>query len=105
MFIISDDSELWRTYEYEKKADKVKSSKNAKQFAKENIKCNRRKYDNSSKFYTEYFENDINLLVYSIKEYKRLRGAHKKDEKQSPVATPFTLWYHSYILLKKYDTH
>ena len=60
--------------------DKVKSSKKAKQFAKENIKCNRRKYDNSSKFYTEYFENDINLLVNSIKEYKRLRGVHKKDE-------------------------
>ena len=60
--------------------DKVKSSKKAKQFAKENIKCNRRKYDNSSKFYSEYFENDINLVVHSIKEYKRLKGTHRKDE-------------------------
>lgn len=60
--------------------DKVKSKKKPKQFAKEKIKCNRKRYDNSSKFYAEYFDGNVQLLVDSIREYKRVRGTHKKDE-------------------------
>lgn len=61
--------------------DKVKSSIKAKNFAKQYIRCGKRKYDNSSQFYTEYFDNRIELLVDSIKEYKRIKGKHGKDEK------------------------
>lgn len=63
-----------------KEFDKVKSKKKPKQFAKEKIKCNRKRYDNSSKFYAEYFDGNVQLLVDSIREYKRVRGTHKKDE-------------------------
>lgn len=60
--------------------EKVKSSVKAKDFAKKHIRCGRRKYDNSSAFYQEYFGNRAEILVDSIKEYKRIKGAHKKDE-------------------------
>ncbi|MBQ4524036.1 MAG: GNAT family acetyltransferase [Lachnospiraceae bacterium] len=62
-----------------KEYDKVKSKMKPKIFAKQNIMCGRNYYKNDSKFYTEYFE-DIDLLVDSIKEYKRIKGTHKKDE-------------------------
>lgn len=60
--------------------DKVKSSISPKEFAKQNIKYNRKRYDNSSKFYRNYFGDDVSLLVAAIKEYKRLHKAHKNDE-------------------------
>lgn len=62
-----------------KEYDKVKSKIKPKIFAKQNIMCGRRYYKNDSKFYTEYFE-DVHLLVNSIKEYKRIKRTHKKDE-------------------------
>lgn len=60
--------------------EKVKSSTKPKVFAKQNIYCKGAKYDNSTAFYREYFGNNCDLLVYAIREYKRLKGSHKKDE-------------------------
>lgn len=64
------------TAEYEKVKSKVKP----KDFAKNNIRCGKRKYDNSSSFYVEYFGSDPNLLVRCIKEYKKYNGSHGKGE-------------------------
>lgn len=63
-----------------KEYDKVKSKIKPKSFAKEHIKCGRKAYKNDTAFYTEYFGKNVELLVDSIKMYKRLKGAHKKDE-------------------------
>ncbi len=61
--------------------DKVKSSVSPKAFAKANIRCNDKKYDNSTRFYEEFFGRDISTLVDTIKEYKRIHGkTHAKDE-------------------------
>lgn len=60
--------------------EKTKSTVSPKEFAKANIRCGRRKYDNKSSFYREYFGNDVCRLTSSIHEYKRIRGSHKKDE-------------------------
>lgn len=53
---------------------------NAKQFAKSNIRFNGKRYDNSSKFYRDYFGCRPELLVYCIKEYKKLNGSHNRDQ-------------------------
>ena len=60
--------------------EKTKSSLTPKDFAKQHIRCGRRKYDNSTQFYIDYYGSDPDMLVKAIKEYKRIRGAHKKDE-------------------------
>lgn len=61
--------------------EKVKSSVSPKEFAKANIKCGDKKYDNSTRFYEEYFGSNIPMLVDSIKEYRRIHGkTHAKDE-------------------------
>ena len=60
--------------------DKTKSSVSPKDFAKQHIRCGRRKYDNSTQFYIDYYGSDPDMLVKAIKEYKRIRGAHKKEE-------------------------
>ena len=61
--------------------EKVKSTMSPKEFAKINIKLGKRKYDNSSKFYMDYFSSNMQLLVHSIKEYQRVKGkTHEKDE-------------------------
>ena len=60
--------------------NKVKSRTKAKDFAKNHIKYGRRKYDNSSAFYREYFGNRPDILVHAIKEYRKYNSAHKKDE-------------------------
>lgn len=60
--------------------EKVKSSRSPKAFAKDHIKCGRRGYDNSTQFYRDYFGDDVSLLVASIREYKRIKGAHRRDE-------------------------
>ena len=61
--------------------EKVKSAMSPKEFAKANIKLGKKKYDNSSKFYVDYFSTNIQLLIQSIKEYQRLKGkTHEKDE-------------------------
>ena len=60
--------------------EKSKSNVSPKDFAKQHIRCGRRKYDNSTQFYIDYYGSDPDMLVKAIKEYKRIRGAHKKDE-------------------------
>ena len=60
--------------------EKTKSSVTPKEFARQYIRCGRRKYDNSTQFYEEYYGLNPDALVNAIKEYKRIRGAHKKDE-------------------------
>ncbi|MCR5558618.1 MAG: GNAT family acetyltransferase [Butyrivibrio sp.] len=65
----------------DKDYDKVKSTMSPKEFAKANIKIGKKRYDNSTKFYQEYFENNVKLLVDAIKKYQRIRGkSHDKDE-------------------------
>lgn len=60
--------------------EKVKSKKRPKVFAKENIRCGNRKYDNSTAFYEEYYGLHCDELINAIQEYKRHNGARKKDE-------------------------
>lgn len=72
LFIIAEHL----TAEYEKVKSKVKP----KDFAKNNIRCGKRKYDNSTSFYTEYFGSNPELLVQCIKEYKKINGSHDKEE-------------------------
>ncbi len=60
--------------------EKVKSRVKPKEFAKEHIHCGRKKYDNSTAFYENYFGADCEKLVAAIHTYKRHNGSHKKDE-------------------------
>ena len=60
--------------------EKKKSKKSPKSFSKENVVCNRTRYDNSTAFYREYYGGRIDLLVNTIKRYKQLKGKHQKDE-------------------------
>ena len=48
--------------------------------AKRYICCGKKRYNNSSKFYHDYYSGDCDKLVNAICEYKRSRGAHQKDE-------------------------
>lgn len=60
--------------------EKIKSNVTPKEFAKQHIRCGRKKYDNSTQFYNYYYGLNPDALVEAIKEYKRIKGAHKKDE-------------------------
>lgn len=60
--------------------EKTKSKKSPKVFAKEHIRCGKRKYDNSTEFYDDYFGSDCPKLVAAIRAYRRHNGAHSKDE-------------------------
>ena len=63
--------------------EKVKAGKRkmkAKDFCKANVVHNRKRYDNSTQFYRDYFGSDIGTLVEVIEKYKQTHGAHKKDE-------------------------
>ena len=61
--------------------NKVKSTMSPKDFAKKYIRCGRRKYDNSTSFYRDYFGNNPDLLVECIRKYKKYNGAHSKAER------------------------
>lgn len=63
-----------------KEYEKGKSQKRPKAFAKENIVYKRHKYKNDTKFYEEYYGNDIPKLIKAIREYKQRNHAHKPDE-------------------------
>ncbi len=72
LLIISEDK--WDEY------NKDKSKIMPKEFAKMNVKCDSKRYDNSTKFYEEYFKKyGYDKLVWTIEEYKRLKK-HKKGE-------------------------
>ena len=60
--------------------EKGKSETSPKVFAKRYICCGKKRYNNSSKFYHDYYSGDCDKLVNAICEYKRSRGAHQKDE-------------------------
>ena len=60
--------------------EKVKSKMSPKTFSKENVVYNRTRYNNSTAFYREYYGKRIDLLVKTIRRYKRLKGKHEKDE-------------------------
>ena len=72
LLIISEG--LVREYE------KAKSGTSPKEFAKANITYNRKRYDNSTHFFEDYYGGDCEKLIVAIREYKRIKGAHKKDE-------------------------
>lgn len=75
LLLIAEDKET----AYEKvKAGKRKMK--AKDFCKANVVYNRKRYDNSTQFFKDYFGSDIEMLVRVIKKYKHSHGAHKKDE-------------------------
>lgn len=75
LLIIAEGKEA----EFEKvKAGRRKTQ--AKDFCKANVVHNRRRYDNSTQFYRDYFGSDIETLVEVVEKYKRSHGAHKKDE-------------------------
>ena len=63
-----------------KEFEKVKSKMSPKDFAKNHIRYNRNRYDNSSRFYVDYYGGNPGKLIYAIREYKRVNGAHSKDE-------------------------
>ncbi len=66
----------------EKEYEKVKSTVTPKEFAKKHIKIGKKRYDNSSKFYDDFFGKDVKKLIDSIKKYQKLRGkSHGKDER------------------------
>ena len=56
-----------------------RSGKRPKDFAKKEIQFQRRRYDNSSQFYEEYYGRRIDLLIENLKEYKRTKR-HDRDE-------------------------
>lgn len=60
--------------------EKGKSQKHPKNFAKENIIFNRRRYKGDTQFYEDYYGADINKLTKAIQEYKQRNHAHKNDE-------------------------
>ena len=60
--------------------EKVKSTTKPKDFAKEYISIGKKKYDNSTSFYTDYFGNNPELLVSCIRKYHQHNGSHNKDE-------------------------
>lgn len=42
--------------------------------------AHRRKYDNSTEFYSDYFGDRIDVLVAAITEYHQTHGKHQSDE-------------------------
>ena len=72
LFILAENLE--NSYE------KVKSKTKPKDFAKKHISIGKRKYDNSTAFYTDYFGDNPQLLIDSIRKYHQHNGSHQKDE-------------------------
>ena len=64
----------------DKEFNKVKSHTSPKNFAKSYIKHHKKKYNNSTSFYIDYYGNNIEILVSSIKTYKQTHGAHRNGE-------------------------
>lgn len=60
--------------------DKVKSKIKPKEYCKMHIIHNRKKYNNSIKFFRDYFGDRVDLLINDIKQYKHLKFKHRKGE-------------------------
>ena len=63
-----------------KEYEKIKSIKKPKQFAKEQIVFQGKKYNNATEFYDNYYGQEPEKLVAAIRKYKQLHGSHKNDE-------------------------
>ena len=63
-----------------KEYEKVKSEVDPKAFAKEHIRFNRIRYNNSTQFFKDYYAGDCGKLIHAIREYKRIKRAHRKDQ-------------------------
>ena len=63
-----------------KEFEKTKTNKHPKQFAKENIVYNRKRYTGETKFYEEYYGNDVAKLISAIREYKQRNHAHNVEQ-------------------------
>lgn len=60
--------------------DFLKSKMSPKEYAKKNIKYNKKYYDNATQFYAEYYGGRrIKFLVDNLIEYKRIKK-HNSDE-------------------------
>ncbi len=65
----------------EKEYEKVKSTMSPKEFAKANIRLGKKRYDNSTQFFEDYFDKNVDKLVSAIKEYRHIKGrSHAKNE-------------------------
>ncbi len=64
-------------HEYEKQ----KSSKMPKEFAKEKVKYNNKRFRATKEFYNLYYGKRPDVLVDNIVTYKEINHGHKKDEK------------------------
>lgn len=65
----------------EKEYEKVKNKMSPKSFAKEYIKMNGKKYDQSAEFIEMYYGGkNVISLVNNIKKYKKNKKQHEKDE-------------------------
>lgn len=60
--------------------EKTKSTVSPKEFAKSHIRCGRRKYNNDTRFYREYYGSDCDKLTSAIRKYKETRKNHQKGE-------------------------
>lgn len=60
---------------------KVKSKMSPKEYAKKNIAYNGKRYNNSTKFYEDYFGSRPEILHDAIVEYSRVNKGHEKGER------------------------
>ena len=63
-----------------KEYEKTKTKKHPKQFAKENIVFNKNKYKGETKFYEDYYGNDVPKLIRAIQEYKQRNHSHNSEQ-------------------------
>lgn len=60
--------------------NKFKKSKlSPKDYAKSNIKFNKKLYNNSTIFWSNYYEGRLDNLIDNIKEYKRIHNNKRKE--------------------------
>lgn len=63
-----------------KEYEKTKSKIHPKQFAKENVMFNKKRYKGDTSFYEDYYGRDIQKLVSAIREYKQRNHSHSTEQ-------------------------
>ena len=63
-----------------KEYEKTKSKIHPKQFAKENVMINKKRYKGDTSFYEDYYGRDIQKLVSAIREYKQRNHSHSAEQ-------------------------
>lgn len=63
-----------------KEYEKTKSQRHPKQFAKDNIIFNKKRYKGATEFYEEYYGNDVTKLINAIREYKQRNHSHSIEQ-------------------------